>query len=97
MVGSGFRLVYPRKIIRHASGCTCHPVPNHWHYEGDESQQPKRMPMTPILFEDNGDGTYTHWSFDLFGPVGYKGTLKEGDAVAPLQSRQDFNGALRLE
>ena len=97
LVGSDVRLKFPRKMVRHVPGCTCHPSPNHCHYEDDKSRQPPRVPMTSILFEDNGDGIYTHWSFGLFGPVGYKGTLKEGDAVAPLQSRQDFDEALRLE
>jgi hypothetical protein len=97
LVGSDFRLRYPQKLVRHVSGCPCHPAPNHWHYEEDKSQQPQRVPVTPTLLEDNGDGSYTQWSFGIFGPVGYKGTLKEGDAVQLLRSRQDFTEALRLE
>lgn len=96
-VGSDFRLVYPRKIVHHAPGCKCHPDPNHWHYEGDKSQEPLRVPLTPILVEDNGDGNYTQWSFGLFGPVGYKGTLKAGDAVTPLHGHREWKEALRLE
>jgi hypothetical protein len=96
LAGSDFRLHYPKKLIRHTPGCPCHPSPNHWHYEEDKSQDPKRVPVTPTLLEDNG-GTYTQWSFGIFGPVGYKGALKAGDAVEPLQSRQDFTEALRLE
>jgi hypothetical protein len=97
LVGSDFRMVYPHKIIPHTPGCTCHPAPNHWFYEEDRCQQPERVSVTPTLLEDDGGGIYTQWSFGIFGPVGYKGTLKEGDAVAPLQSRQDFAEALRLE
>ncbi len=96
-VGSDFRLRYPQKLVRPVPGCPYHPAPNLWHYEHDKRRQPKRMPITPILFEDNGDGIYTHWSFGLFGPLGYKGSFKAGDAVQPLQSCQDFAEALRLE
>jgi hypothetical protein len=97
LVGSDIRLVYPQKIIHHPSECDCHPIANHRHYENDTSQPPRRKHVTPTLFEDNGDGTYTHWSFGLFGPVGHKGTLQQGDAVALLRSRRDFQAALRLE
>jgi hypothetical protein len=97
LVGSDYRLHYPKKLIRHAPDCPCHPAPNHWHYEDDKSQEPKRVPVPALLLEDNGDGVYTPWSFGIFGPVGYKGRLKEGDAVVPLQSRPDFAEALRLE
>jgi hypothetical protein len=97
LAGSDFRLRYPQKLIRHVPDCPCHPAPDHWHYEDDKSQQPQRVPVTPTLLEDNGDGTYTQWSFGIFGPVGYKGRLKEGDTVAPLQSRRDSTEALRLE
>jgi hypothetical protein len=67
------------------------------HNEDDTSQQPQRVPVTPTLFEDNSDGSYTQWSFGLFGLVGNKGTLKDGDAVEPLQGCRDFHEALRLE
>jgi hypothetical protein len=93
LAGSDFRLVYPQKIIRHARDCTCHPLPNHWHYEDDKSHEPERVSVLPVLLEDNGEGTYTQWSFGLFGPLGHKGTLKDGDAVQPLISRTDINEA----
>ena len=97
LVGSDFRLLYPQKLVRPVPGCPCHTAPNHWHYEEDKSQQPERVPVTPTLLEDNGDGTCTQWSFGLFGRLGYKGSFKAGDAIEPLQSRQDFTAALRLE
>jgi hypothetical protein len=97
LAGSDFRLLYLQKLVRHVPGCPCHTAPNHWHYEENKSQQPERVPVTPTLIEDNGDGADTHWSFGLFGPLGYKGTRKAGDAIEPLQSRQDFTEALRLE
>lgn len=97
VVGSDFHLEYPKKRVDHPAECKCHGVPNRWHYADDKSQEPKRVPLPPTLLEDNGDGTYTHWSFGIYGPVGHTGTLKEGDAVEPLKGRKDFNEALRLE
>lgn len=96
LVGSDFRLEYPQKAVQHPADCKCHSVPNHWHYEDDKSREPRRVPL-PTLLEDNGDGTYTAWSFGLFGPMGSTGTLKEGDAVEPLNGSKGFKEALRLE
>jgi hypothetical protein len=98
LVGSDFRLVYPRKRRDSPPDCKCgHSIHPHWHFEDDKAQEPKQVPLTPTLLEDHGDGTYTHWSFGIFGPVGHGGTLKDGLAVEPLKGRKDFNEAVRLE
>lgn len=98
LVGSDFRLVYPQKRVDSPPDCKCgHAIHPHWHYEDDKGREPKRVSLTPTLPEVNGHGTYTHWSFGLFGPVGHEGKLKEGDAVEPLKGREDFSEALRLE
>ncbi len=88
--GSDVRLEYPMKKIMHEDGV-------HFHYEDDRSQPPKRVPMPPILFEDNGDGTYTQWTFGLFGPVGHCGQLLPNTQVVPLQTKRDFAEAKRLD
>ena len=98
LVGSDFRLEYPKKRVDSPPDCKCgHAIHPHWHYEDDRSQEPKRVPLTPTLLEDKGDGTYTHWSFGIFGPMGHAGMLKEGNTVQPLKTRKDFSEALRLE
>jgi hypothetical protein len=98
LVGSDIRLVYPQKRLDSPPDCKCgHPIHPHFHFEDDKDQEPKKVAKTPTLFEANGNGTYTQWSFDIYGPVGHTGTLKEGDAVEPLKGRKDFNEALRLE
>ena len=98
LVGSDFRLEYAKKRVDSPPDCKCgHPIHPHFRYEDDKAQEPKRVLLTPTLLEDNGDGTYTHWSFGIFGPVGHGGTLKDGLAVEPLKGRKDFNEAPRLE
>lgn len=49
------------------------------------------------LLEDNGDGTYTAWSFGIWGPVGSKGKLLPGIEVLPLKTKADRQEAARME
>jgi hypothetical protein len=88
--GSDFRLAYPQKRIDHADG-------THFHFEDDKSQPPRKVKMPPIIFEDNGDGTFTQWNFGLYGPVGHKGTLKLGDAVEPIRTAADQKAVEQVE
>lgn len=97
LVGSDYRLEYPDKMVKHPRDCKCHSIPNHWHYEADKSKPPKKVWLAPTLLEDNGDGTYTAWSYGIWGPVGSTGKLKEGMQVVLITSRSDYKEAERLE
>ena len=87
--GSDVRLEYPMKRVQHQDG--------RFHFEPDQSQPPKRVPVTPLILEDHGNGIYTHWSFGIFGPVGHAGTLKDGAKAVPLQTKTDFEELQRIE
>jgi hypothetical protein len=49
------------------------------------------------LLEDKGDGTYTAWSFGIWGPVRSKGQLLPGVEVLPLKTKADKREAARME
>jgi hypothetical protein len=88
--GSDFRLEYPQKRVDHADGI-------HFHFEPDTSHPPRKIKMPPIILEDHGDGTFTQWSYTLFGPVGHKGTLKPGDEVEPIRTAADRKAVEQVE
>lgn len=88
--GSDVRLEYPSKKVMEPDGY-------HYHFEDDRTVEPKRIKQQPRLLEDNGDGTYTSWSYTVWGPVGGSGSLKEGIEVVPLTTKADRREADRLD
>jgi hypothetical protein len=60
--GSDHKIIYPHSIrIDHPCGS--------YHYELDTSQT-RVVQCIPTILEDKGDGTYTQWSFSVWGPSG---------------------------
>jgi translation elongation factor EF-Tu-like GTPase len=88
--GSDFRLDHPQKRVDHVDGV-------HFHFEDDKSQPPRKIKMPPIILEVNGDGTFTQWSFSLFGSVGHQGTLKPGNEVEQIRSAADRKAVEQIE
>jgi len=74
-------LDYPKKQVFLPDG-------EHWVYENDLSQPPKKIARAPEFFEDNGDGTYTSWGYTVWGPVGNSGKFKGG--VQPVVVAKKF-------
>jgi hypothetical protein len=90
IVGSDVQLEYPYKRVDAADGV-------HFHFEEDRSQAPKQKRITPTLLEDHGDGTYTEWSFGIYGPVGTTGPLPPSVKIGPLTTKADRAAACVLE
>lgn len=42
-----------------------------------------------VVFEDNGDGTYTKWGYTVWGSVGSTGTLCEGVEVREAKTKAE--------
>lgn len=55
----------------------------------DQSQPALSLPCPPTLLENHGDGTFTHWLFTSWGPLGRRGRLAPGIAVARLDGEAD--------
>jgi hypothetical protein len=68
-----------------------------WHYTDDKSQKPKRIKSPATILEDNGDGTFTAWSYGVWGPVGTHGKLKPGIQVTAHFTRDDVAVVARIE
>lgn len=98
VIGSDVRLEYPQKRVDSPPGCKCdHPIHPHYHFEPDYGAKPVKRRISPQLYEDNGDGTYTRWGYTVWGPVGVTGTLAAGVEVAPLSTKADRKASERLE
>lgn len=81
-----YRLNYPQKRIDSPEGCNCdhfiHKAPHnnhsagaHYHAEDDTTQAPHKEELPPIFLEKKADGSYTTWSYSIYGPIGQTGTL----------------------
>lgn len=90
VVGSDFRLEYPQKRVNHADGY-------YYHFEDDKSQEPKKIRITGTFLEDNGDGSYTGWSFGLWGPVGERGVLLPEIKVITELNKYDLAAIQNIE
>ena len=84
--GSDVRLEYPQKrVVVEVDPI----IGEKWEYHDDTSRPPKEVRKIPTIVEDNGDGTYTSWSFGIWGPVGSCGKLSDGVEVVPLAKRDE--------
>ena len=87
--GSDFEITYPCNIRVDLPG-------GGYYFEMDTSQ-PQVVKCLPTILEDEGDGTYTQWSFSVWGPIGQHAPLPEGYEVVPLETKADFAEAERIE
>jgi hypothetical protein len=90
VAGSDVRQEYAQKRVDHSDGV-------HWHFEDDLTLPPTERCVPPTILEDHEDGTYTRWTYTVWGPVGMSGTLKPGISVVPISTKADREEVSRIE
>lgn len=86
--GSDDYIEYPQIRVNNPDGT--------FYYTDDKTRAKIVKTKYPKILEDNCDGTYTAWTYTVFGPVGEQGTLKSGIEISELKTKSDFAAAERI-